>query len=130
MDKSASLVGGATPRRSTSSLEDTAIPTRRLTFLDWLVLAELVLIVCVTATHSGPVSLKFFKVLVPLCILTWATLAAWMFRDGSSSALWNWLPPFWPWGRLLTSPRARWGFVLVMIAGGILGAIATARDVL
>jgi glycerol uptake facilitator-like aquaporin len=46
-----------------------------------------------------------------------------MLSGGAQSPLWNWLPPLWPWGRIIQSNTGRWIFVIVMLAGTVAGIV-------
>ena len=97
----------------------------KLTRLDWLVLIDDVVIfasvIVVGATGFRPTTpTAFYGTL----ILSWgscALLIVWMARGGADSPLWNWLPPFWPWGPKVASSEGRWLVVLAMVAGAVIG---------
>ena len=50
-------------------------------------------------------------------------LPLWVITGGATSGLWNWLPPFWPWGKTVKSKWGRWSLVAVMELVVILGVI-------
>jgi hypothetical protein len=54
-----------------------------------------------------------------LLMLSWMGLA-----DGARSKLWDFLPPFWPWGRFACTSVARWVLVLLVVAGTIMGIVS------
>jgi hypothetical protein len=96
----------------------------QLSRLDWIVIVDVAIIVLVTVAKAlyGGEDPRFVMWMVPLAVATWPILIFWMLKGGSASSLWTWLPPFWPWGRIVTSHTGRWCLVLVLIAGSILGS--------
>jgi len=98
--------------------------TPKLTRIDWLVLADIaaILLLCIgsAATRSPPTPTVVHiadALAAPSCVL----LLVWMWRGGATSPLWNWLPPFWPWGRRVQSSAGRWLVVLALVAGTVAG---------
>ena len=51
-------------------------------------------------------------------------LVARMLRGGAQSPIWNWLPPLWPWGRIVQSSTGRWMVVLALAAGTTVGIVS------
>jgi hypothetical protein len=96
----------------------------RLSRLDWIVVADIAVCALMPTANLlfGADNPRFVMWAVPLAIVTWPILLLWMFRGGATSPLWTWLPPFWPWGRMITARFGRWCLVLVLIAGSVLGA--------
>jgi hypothetical protein len=95
----------------------------RLSRLDWIVVADIAAcaLMPVAKLLVGVDNPRFVLWAVPLAIVTWPILLLWMFRGGAASPLWIWLPPFWPLGRIITARIGRWYFVLVLIAGSVIG---------
>ncbi len=74
----------------------------------------------------GPDRLRLLEnVLTLVAVFGCVLMLSWMsVADGARSRLWRWLPPFWPWGYFLTGAVARWGLVLLLVAGTIMGIIS------
>ena len=98
---------------------DWALVLPTLPYMAWVLLRG-IFGIGLGADHAVAIVLTFSAVMWPLLI--W-----WMATGGAASALWGWLPPFWPWGRILHSARGRWLFVSVMLAASIAGAVATLK---
>jgi hypothetical protein len=53
-------------------------------------------------------------------------LLCWMWlADGAHSCLWRWLPPFWPWSLVLTTPLPRHCLVALLVLGTVLGILSS-----
>jgi hypothetical protein len=97
---------------------------RKLTLIDWLVLADIVasVLLCIGSAATGsPPSATVVHIAYALAAPSCVLLLVWMWRGGAESPLWNWLPPFWPWGRSVQSSAGRWLVVLAMVAGTAIG---------
>jgi hypothetical protein len=64
------------------------------------------------------------RVAIAFGALYCSLLVARMLGGGARSPIWNWLPPLWPWGRLVSSPTGRWIVVLALVAGTIAGIVS------
>jgi hypothetical protein len=53
-------------------------------------------------------------------------LLVWMQKGGATSSLWNWLPPFWPWGYVVRFRAGRWTLVFILVCGVTIGLISMA----
>ena len=99
--------------------------SRAHTPLDWAVVVTVTVpIVWITssALRDAPVDMKaVFPIAAPFSMLACALVVVWMVKGGAKSQLWHWLPPFWPWGRAVTSPSGRWLVVLAMVGGSVAG---------
>jgi hypothetical protein len=92
--------------------------------MDWLIVALVVF--AASLPFAGADRLQSFQnFLTAGPIAVCALLLTWMlFADGAHSGVWRWLPPFWPWGRFLIGTAARWGLVLLLVVGTVMGIIS------
>jgi len=92
--------------------------------LDWTIVALVALAVLfpiVAIEHLQKRNAIMNGIAISGCIL----LFVWMWLgDGARSKIWNWLPPFWPWGRILSGRISRWALVLFLIAGTVCGIVS------
>jgi hypothetical protein len=102
----------------------------QLTRIDWLVIVDVAAIIAVIIMHSDVPAAhsNFLRTMILLSGISWPILIVSMLRGGANSSLWKWLPPFWPWGRILVSSGTRWCFVLVMVGASALGASIILRQ--
>ena len=96
----------------------------KLTRLDWIVALDTVGLLALAILHPnsstlpGAALVRFTLAYTGVgCII----LIVWMLRGGAESSLWNWLPPFWPISRSVSSPEGRLLVVLGMVAGAVIG---------
>jgi len=54
-----------------------------------------------------------------LYLLVWV-----MTGNGTKSKLWNWLPPFWPVGKMFSSQRTRFIIVILIVLGSTIGFLS------
>jgi hypothetical protein len=96
--------------------------------MDWLIVALVVfavvlpfLMTSASADRRLTLEIAATWLAVTGCVL----MFSWMwFADGARSRVWRWLPPFWPWGRLLTGTASRWCLVVLLILGTLLGILS------
>jgi glycerol uptake facilitator-like aquaporin len=85
-------------------------------------------LVVVIWTFAGPQLSEsravYERVAVGFSVAYCSLLIARMLGGGAQSPLWNWLPPLWPWGRIVQSNTGRWIFVLVMLVGAVAGTVS------
>jgi hypothetical protein len=94
----------------------------RLARLDWVVVLDTVGILALGIGHGGaPPSASFVRTCLFICGISCLILIVWMRRGGDKSVLWEWFPPFWPWGRYVRSSEGRWLVVLAMVGGAVIG---------
>jgi len=93
---------------------------RLLTALDRIVAALLLSTIALIVLSWWSLSVSRFVFESPLVlgysVVTCAALVVWMTKGGANSGLWNWLPPFWPWGYIVKSAWARWLLVGFLVA--------------
>ena len=91
--------------------------------LDWLVLflTSIIIIWVVSTWFIG----NYFneKIIFAYSFVSEIFIVIWMLNGGAKSVLWNWLPPFWPWGDILKSEKSRWFLIIFMILGTVTGFI-------
>lgn len=102
--------------------------SRPMRTMDWFIVA---LVICAVALpfllastridSRQPIETAGNVLAAVGCVL----MLSWMwFADGAHSRVWNWLPPFWPWGRILTGTVSRWGLVVLLEIGTVLGILS------
>ncbi len=97
-------------------MSDHAAEYRPMRTIDWLIVGLIVLasvlpflMASASSDHRQTLKTAGTGLAVAGCVL----MFSWMwFADGARSRLWRWLPPFWPWGRLLTGAASRWCLVM------------------
>lgn len=96
--------------------------------MDWFMVALVIcaavlpfLLLSASTDNRRPIEIagKILGAIGCLLMLSWM-----WFADGAHSRVWNWLPPFWPWGRFLTGTASRRGLVLLLVLGTILGLLS------
>jgi hypothetical protein len=101
---------------------------RSLTPLDRIVAALLLTMIALIVVSWWSLSVSRFvfesPVVMIYSIVTCAALVVWMTKGGANSELWNWLPPFWPWGYIAKAAWARWAIVGFLVAGSVAGIVA------
>src|SRR3954465_1214999 len=102
--------------------------SRPMRVMDWVVvgLVSCALILPLVIASADPVTRHTIETAGTVlaaagCLLTlsWMGLA-----DGAHSKLWDFFPPFWPWGRFASAPVARWVLVLLSVSGTIMGIVS------
>jgi hypothetical protein len=97
---------------------------RPMKILDWLLVA-LVAFAILLPFFAAEKLQQWDAALNGIAIFCCLLMLVWMWLgDGARSPVWNWLPPFWPWGRILSGAISRWGLVLMLIAGTVCGILA------
>src|ERR1017187_5200016 len=109
-------------------MSEQAQECRPMRTMDWLIVALIITAVvlpCFMASASAERRQTLETVASGLAVAGCVLMFCWMwFADGARSRVWQWLPPFWPWGRLLTGTASRWGLVVLLILGTVLGVLS------
>ena len=94
---------------------------------DWAVVGVILLVVAhLTATallwdSSAPFVVWSGAVLgIGGCVVFMLWMA---YGHGANSPLWQWLPPFYPWGAGVKAAWARWAIVVALFLGTIIGTM-------
>jgi len=104
-------------------MSDQSRQSRPMKLLDWLIVALVVFAFLLPVFAIKQIQ-KLDAIVNGFAIVGCVLMLLWMWRgDGAHSRIWNWLPPFWPWGRTLKGSISRWALVLFMIAGTACGVV-------
>lgn len=96
----------------------------RITKIDLAIIVHCVIILTFTALNY----FNNFNLLIAYNIFGNVLLLAWLYMDGHKSILWDFLPPFWPWGKILNFKSGRIGLVLLMSATSIFAMVTLIQD--
>ena len=106
------------------SMDEQAPRSRPMMGIDWLIVALILCAVLLTFVPTGHRE-QLESAVTALAVVGCALLLSWMwFADGAHSAIWGWLPPFWPWGRYAKGTISRWIIVVLLVLGTVVGIIS------